>query len=45
MEMCGAFLFPLGHLLFDDTWVDAVATWLGAFLAHFPEERLVPGFQ
>ena len=28
--MLGAFLFPLGHLLLDDAWVDAIAAWLGA---------------
>jgi len=38
----GSLFGPLGHLLFDDARVDAVAARLGAFSAEFPEKRFTP---
>ena len=39
--MLGAFLFPFGHLLFDDAGIDAVVSRFGKFPAHFSEQRFV----
>ena len=40
--MLRPFLWPLGHLLFDDARVDAVAARFDVFLAEFPEKRFAP---
>ena len=42
MAVFGAFFVPLRHLPFDHAGVDAVASWLGAFLAELPKERFAP---
>jgi len=38
--MFGAFLFPLRHLLFDDSWIDSIAARLYFLLLQFPEQAL-----
>ena len=40
--MFGAFLFPFGHLLLYDAWIDSVASGFGFLLLHLPEQRVVP---
>ena len=42
MAMLRPFFRPLGHLLFDHTRIDAVATRFDALLAEFPEQRFTP---
>ena len=42
MAMFGALFRPLGHLLCDDTRIDAVAARLCTLLAQFPRKRFAP---
>ena len=40
--MLGAFLFPLGHLLFDDSRIDSIAARFDFLLLQLPKQSLVP---
>ena len=42
MEVFGAFLFPLGYFLFDDSWIDSIPARFDLLLLHFPEQSLEP---
>jgi len=40
--MFGAFLFPLRHFLFDDSWIDSISARLDLLLLHLPKQGLEP---
>ena len=40
--MFGSLLFPFGHLLLDDPWIDSIAARFDLLLLHFPKQTFVP---
>ena len=43
--MLRSLLWPFLHLPFDDTRIDAVAAGVGSFMAHFIQQRRIPGLK
>ena len=40
--MVGEFFEQAFHLLFDHSWVDAVATWFDLLVLQFPQQGRIP---
>ena len=45
MAVVGLFLFPVGHLAFDDARIDSVAAGSDLFAEHLSQQGLIPVIQ